>query len=260
MTKARGHTVHLVALIAVLAASGIAAVLVLRAAALAAGRDVLATGRPAAEALVMVVVALMLLAVVGFRPETLRNGALRRTATASTLVLVVGIGGLWQVIFRESELDALHGTRVSSAAEADDFLAAHPPPAPTVYQVPTGLFLQQYEFLSGDNVRVAGYVWQRYADAVPAEIERTIIFPESIATDVFDEAYREDVGNGELIGWYFEVTLRQAFDYTRYPLDRQDVWIRMWSPSADRGSGSSPTSRRTRTSPRHRCRGSRSRW
>ena len=240
MTKARGHTVHLVALIAVRAAAGIAAVLVLRAAALAAGRDLLATGRPAAEALVMVVVALMLLAVVGFRPEMLRNGALKRTATAWTLVLVVGIGGLWQVIFRESELDALHGTRVSSAAEADDFLDAHPPPSPTVYRVPTGLFLQQYEFLSGDNVRVAGYVWQRYADAVPAEIERTIIFPESIATDVFDEAYREDVGNGELIGWYFEVTLRQAFDYTRYPLDRQDVWIRMWSPSADQGVGLVP--------------------
>ncbi|MBA3413739.1 MAG: hypothetical protein H0U10_00750, partial [Chloroflexia bacterium] len=236
MTEARRRNVHLVVLVASLAAAGLAVVLVRRAASLAAGRSVLETGPPAAEALLLAVVALMLLAVAVFRPERLRMRGLKQTTAAWTLTLVVGILGLWQVVHREFELDALHGTTVTSAAEADAFLAAHPPPNAPGYRIPTGLFLQQFEFLSGDNVLVSGYVWQRYADAIPAEIERAVVFPESIDTEVFEEAYRSDLGDALLIRWYFEVTLRQVFDYTRYPLDRQDVWFRLWSPSADLGA------------------------
>ena len=31
-----------------------------------------------------------------------------------------------------------------------------------------------------------------------------------------------------VVGWYFEVTLRQSFNYKKYPLDHKTVWIRMW--------------------------------
>ena len=32
----------------------------------------------------------------------------------------------------------------------------------------------------------------------------------------------------ELVGWYLFANLRQEFDYSLYPLDTQDVWLRMW--------------------------------
>ena len=39
----------------------------------------------------------------------------------------------------------------------------------------------------------------------------------------------EDNGENEvLIGWYFEATLRQPFDYFTYPFDHKPVWICMW--------------------------------
>jgi hypothetical protein len=236
VTEPRGRIIHLVVLVAGLVAAGLAVVLLRRAAGLAAGRGVLEIGRPVGQALLLAVVALLLLAVAVFRPERLRTRSLKRTAAAWTLTLLVGIVGLWQIVDSEVELDGLTGIRVSSPAEANAFLAAHLPPDAPTYRIPTGLFLQQFEFLSGDNVLVAGYVWQRYADAIPAEIDRAVVFPEAIDTRVFEEAYRSDLGDALLIRWYFEVTLRQAFDYSRYPLDRQDVWFRLWSPSADRGA------------------------
>ena len=30
------------------------------------------------------------------------------------------------------------------------------------------------------------------------------------------------------VGWYFDTTLRQPFDYSRFPLDHKTVWIRVW--------------------------------
>ena len=32
-----------------------------------------------------------------------------------------------------------------------------------------------------------------------------------------------------VLGWRFKTTLRQQFDYSRYPFDREDVWIRLKS-------------------------------
>jgi hypothetical protein len=45
----------------------------------------------------------------------------------------------------------------------------------------------------------------------------------------FNEVYRTVQGDGEdLIGWSFRVTLRQDFDYSRYPLDRQRIRFELW--------------------------------
>ena len=32
-----------------------------------------------------------------------------------------------------------------------------------------------------------------------------------------------------MICWYFDVTVRQSFDYSKYPLDILTVWLRLWS-------------------------------
>lgn len=42
------------------------------------------------------------------------------------------------------------------------------------------------------------------------------------------EEYKKNLGERDVVGWYFEVTLRQKFEYKKYPLDHKTVWIRMW--------------------------------
>ncbi len=87
--------------------------------------------------------------------------------------------------------------------------------APT-YRVKTGVYIQSLEYMGATDVNVSGYVWQLYEDGVhdaiePAPGEIGFILPERVnaGDGVIEEAYRLRRGNGDLIGWYFEQTLRQ---------------------------------------------------
>jgi hypothetical protein len=91
-------------------------------------------------------------------------------------------------------------------------------------RVPTGVFLQSMKFTSANNVIVTGYIWQNYSENITGEISPGVIFPEAEEIEL-EEAYNT---TGEVIGWHFRAELRQQFDYSRYPFDCEDVWIRLW--------------------------------
>ncbi len=99
--------------------------------------------------------------------------------------------------------------------------------------VSTGVFIQSLEFEDANDVNLSGYIWQRY-DRTNYPEPPGIVFPErvesvnSILPEPKNETYRVIVKNWEVVGWYFEVTLRQTFDYRKFPLDHKTVWIRMW--------------------------------
>ncbi|OAB57984.1 hypothetical protein AY600_19500 [Phormidium willei BDU 130791] len=93
--------------------------------------------------------------------------------------------------------------------------------------LPTGVFLQSMEFKNANDFFVTGYIWQRYDNEIHEGISRGFVLPEAIAFS-HEEAYRQDLPNGELIGWYFQATLRQTFDYSKFPFDNQQGWLRIW--------------------------------
>jgi hypothetical protein len=140
--------------------------------------------------------------------------------------------------------------------------------------VPTGVFVQSIEFLSSNNVKVTGYIWQKYRQGMHRGLSRGFVLPEA-DEPVIKRVYRhgiedhsdrvagggkgvpfpasgtpdadacrdaDDVRGGggkvrdcsELIGWYFSATLRQNFLYELYPFDSQDVWLRLWHQDFDR--------------------------
>jgi hypothetical protein len=96
--------------------------------------------------------------------------------------------------------------------------------------VPTGIFIQSLAFLNAADVNITGYVWQKYDDTVSSEITRGFVFPEQVDSSgtVLEIAYRHREEGVEVIGWYFDATVRQPFDYSDYPLDRHDIWLRLW--------------------------------
>ncbi len=73
---------------------------------------------------------------------------------------------------------------------------------------------------------MTGYIWQRYSNSLPADLEKKVILVEAEEPKL-QEMYHRTVGNDEIIGWYFTAKLRQQFSYARYPFDRQDVWVRL---------------------------------
>lgn len=129
-------------------------------------------------------------------------------------------------------------TQLPDQASVDDYLQKLGN-APE-YRVKTEIFIKSFSFIGASDVHVSGYIWQHYEDGIhdaikPAEGEVGFILPEATdaANGLIEEVYRMDQDGSELIGWYFEQTLRQSFDYTSYPFDHKTVWVRFWPGEFD---------------------------
>lgn len=124
-------------------------------------------------------------------------------------------------------------TQLPDAASVQDYLEKNWPDSNL--QIKTGIFIQSLQFVGASDVELSGYVWQHYQDGIhdsikPAPGEVGFVLPESVnaAGDGVQEAYRIRQGDGVVIGWYFEQTVRQTFDYAEYPFDHKVVWVRLW--------------------------------
>ncbi len=152
-----------------------------------------------------------------------------------SLAAVIWVGCMWFTVERDYG-EGIHVVRgaadlkaVLAASDSIEFQADGAP-----FLIPTGLFIQSMAFNSSSDVNLTGYIWQKYPSDFPVEFKKGVIFPEEVnsSSTVLREEYRaEGEENGvayELIGWYFDVTVRQSFDYSRYPLDHLSVWLRLW--------------------------------
>ncbi len=153
-------------------------------------------------------------------------------ALAISALFVTGIGleWCWSLRFPERATD---DTPVYDHISTDAVLARLLPTGPRRVgegpheigrRIPTGIFVQSAKFHGAYNVAVTGYIWQRSDDAeFPG-----IVLPEAEQVTMTPVAAGE-----EYIRWYFEADLRQSFDYSTYPIDRESIWIRMWPGALD---------------------------
>ena len=224
------QSAHRVAAIAGLGLAGLAAVV--------GGPYVLASGWAVASGSdgVMLVMLLVLATVLALSFALLRPGprnprGVRLTSIVWTLAIFVALVFTWQVVATAPRQAAEVGATISSPPAFDDFIAANPESfAPYEYHVPTGVYLQSFEFLSSNNVEMSGFVWQKYGPEIPESVQRGVVLPEQL-DGAYEptEAWRVEQNGVEEIGWYFSGTFRQNFDYSLYPFDRQDIWLRLWA-------------------------------
>jgi len=167
-----------------------------------------------------------------------------------SLIIFVGVYGLWKVadsyplavnsdelkIYSSNVLSDFKNKQVTSARE----LSLSPPKF-----IETGVYLQSVEFEGANNVKISAYVWQHYKKGLHKGLARGFVLPEA-HTPTIEEVHRS-ISNpddpacntkvkalrdcDEVIRWYVTGSLRQAFDYSLYPLDSQQVWLRMWHDS-----------------------------
>lgn len=89
--------------------------------------------------------------------------------------------------------------------------------------VVVGVFVQSLEFTGPNVVAASGLVWQSGPPNLSAVKP---IFPEATSPPAMERVWG---GEGEpSTGWQFTVTLRQEFNYGRFPLDREQIWLRVW--------------------------------
>jgi hypothetical protein len=118
------------------------------------------------------------------------------------------------------------------------YLGAHIPASargaePPVF-IPTGLDIGAIEFSGPYTLEVSGRIWQRYANDLPNGITKGVLLPEAKEQPTFKEVYRKQLSNEEVTEWAFHVTVREQFDYSKYPFGRHQIKLRMRHPDSER--------------------------
>jgi hypothetical protein len=183
---------------------------------------------------ILTILALHCLAVplVGAAYRRFGNRALWVTVVLSSLLLVAGTAAIRAAGYRQSADTAADATTIVDPSGLDSILialetAAEATGRTPVTHVPTGIFVQSMEFTSPRNLLTTGFVWQELpAGLQPGSLEG-VVFPDAVSSDLTEAYVREQAGQ-TVIGWYFEVTLRQNLKLSRYPFDHDNLAIRLW--------------------------------
>jgi hypothetical protein len=150
------------------------------------------------------------------------------TAVALTLIVSSGVVAMWVVAYRfPPALDEVQSVVLDQGA-AHQYLADAGIEA-TRTLVPTGVLVRSINIDSGSEVSVAGYIWQRFELGRQDSVPRGFMLPETFDPErsFISEVFKERVDGEERIAWEFKATFRQQFDYTKFPFDRQSVWVRL---------------------------------
>jgi hypothetical protein len=150
-------------------------------------------------------------------------------SSSTSFVLLAGTGFIWYLQLTEHKIEQENNIVLMGKGGLNKFLQSHRSPNTQESRtyIPTGVFVQSLEFQDANNVFVKGYIWQKYDNKIHQDVNRGFILPEAVDPKV-NEIYRQRDQNFEVIGWYFEAKLRENFDYSKYPFDVKDVWIRLW--------------------------------
>jgi hypothetical protein len=154
-----------------------------------------------------------------------------------SLACLAVLVGTWVRVYTAPPTPDPADTVVTAPDEVTRYLetlvpAPEPGGEPPVF-IPTGLYIESMQFKGPYNVQASGYVWQRYADDLPRDIDKGVVLPEAEYAK-FEEVYRARQGDEELIGWSFKATLREQFEYHRYPLDFNQIWFQLWHTEFER--------------------------
>ena len=158
---------------------------------------------------------------------------------ATTVLFVIGIGCLWREGYASTLPRTQEQTIFANTTSVRQFRLVTTKTSLTTrgtlpYFVPTGVYIQTLDVASPTNVLVTGYVWQRYAKNIPASIARAFTLPDA-ADSTIKESFRRSEGDADTIGWTIKATIRQSFDFAKYPLDQQTFQLRVWHADIEKG-------------------------
>lgn len=133
---------------------------------------------------------------------------------------------LWiHMLAEPPRIHLVGSTPISERAEVDRYITAFAKSNvnhSAIVGIPTGITLESIEFVDFRNARVSGYCWQKYRK--DKNLAQGVMFSNATESQ-FQEVYRENKGDFEVVGWNFTATLIQKNDHWRYPFDDQNVVI-----------------------------------
>jgi hypothetical protein len=103
--------------------------------------------------------------------------------------------------------------------------------------VPTGIFIEEFEFRDSYNVSLRGEVWQKWPIHLDQFYEAGLRFPQEALTGktsielVSVERDKKFVTHT----WAFRIILKMPFDYSKYPFDVRDIKLELMYPDVKSG-------------------------
>jgi len=147
-----------------------------------------------------------------------------------SFLCILGMGIIWHLTLNESSLqDRNENIIVFDSADVETVLQDCNT-NPKTPRIPTGVFIQSLEFSTANDVIMTGYIWQNVSGLVNETTSPSFSFPEAKETTIESAYMDEEKG---IVGWHFVTTLRQQFNYSRYPFDEEDVWIKFWNNASE---------------------------
>ncbi len=152
-------------------------------------------------------------------------------STITAILLVVAIGHLWSISLNYDSQGRLDGVRISDKATLANVMngyvrsCAERRTEPPIY-IPTGVFIESASFTAANDLSVTGYLWQKYTAGVHDGLTRGFAISDATSLNV-TENYRQMDGNAEVVRWYFNSTIRQHIDHSKYPLEQEKISLRI---------------------------------
>lgn len=204
-------------------------------------------------AVVVIFISSVLLHIFTLKRESLE--VLWLISIVMTLLFTVAIAGLWSLsdslpaALPEGSIKLITESQINTFEEKHNKIAQTLELKQPIY-IPTGVFFKSAQFEGVNNLTISAYVWQKYhfgskilnklkdnesicnyeSDLIPKT--KGISFIEAIESEndfncpTATYIARDSEGN-VTIGWYVKLNLRQSFDYSRYPFDKNVMRVRM---------------------------------
>ncbi|MEM7402888.1 MAG: Cache 3/Cache 2 fusion domain-containing protein [Myxococcota bacterium] len=151
--------------------------------------------------------------------------------TGSALLTLMGFWGY--MLLEPPHVQLKHSTPMLARVEINryvtSFRKARTQNLNTV-AIPTGLVIRDIRFIDFKYAVVSGYCWQKYP--IGANIKQGVVIAGATKAD-FQEIYREQQKDIEVVGWEFTAAIAQNNNHWRYPFDDQNITIMLENTNLD---------------------------
>ncbi|MCC5919821.1 MAG: hypothetical protein LAT68_00990 [Cyclobacteriaceae bacterium] len=159
---------------------------------------------------------------------------------ASSILFIFGIGYIWSLSFDTPVLDEYDASSedilitekvvLDNFIDKTDSLRSKKGRSFGYRYIPTGIHLEHIQLMEAHTFMVSGYVWQKIQNS-DTLTQPGIIFPEAEPNPEFmeiEEAYVVNEADYTTYGYYFRASIRKKLNYEDYPLDWQNIRIKIW--------------------------------
>ena len=168
------------------------------------------------------IVFLVLLSTLFFRVAQGESQQVWKVAIFASVLLLAEIILVWYWIQTAPCCHETEKNIIVNETNLHKFLSSHTQSQDPPVLIPTGMMINDIDFLAKNQVLLKGYIWQTYHDNLHRNISRGFLLPQAHSIKIL-ESYRHKDNQTETIGWFFEAKMNQPFDDSNYPFDTREI-------------------------------------